>query len=82
MTMHFILLYYAKMFPKMGSFTNYVDSKGEGGSWNVNVTKQISWILLSKAVNQWEGGQKTQKSINVVCERPLESYGLKIEIWA
>ena len=37
-----------------GSFTNYVDSKGKEASLNVN-------ILLSKAVNQGEGGQKSPK---------------------
>ena len=35
----------------------------EGGSWNVNITKQIWQILLSKAVNQGEGGSKRGQKI-------------------
>ena len=36
------------------------------------LNKQIQKILLCKVVNQGVGGQKGQKSVNVVCERFLK----------
>ena len=46
-------------------------ARREGGSSNVNFTKYIWKILLSKAVNKVGGEvKKGQKSVNIVCERP------------
>ena len=69
---HFFFDFLVSAFAKFLTFYNIIrfgvhsqttlTARGEGGLWNVNVTKWISLISLSKAVNQREkGGQKSPK---------------------